>query len=60
MFFGFKHLTLNIKQKNEFWHYLIDGERLLSVVVGAVSFSVDKPLHFHGTTFSESPSLLRV
>ena len=43
-FFCFKQLPLNFKQKFEFPYDLIDGERLLSVVVGVVSFSVDKPL----------------
>ena len=42
-FFCFKQLPLNIKQKFEFSYHLIDGEKLLQVVVGAVSFSVDKP-----------------
>ena len=52
----FKQLPLNIKQKFEFLYNLIDGERLLSVVV-VVSFSIDKPLDFHHTSFSVSPSL---
>ena len=30
----FKQLPLNIKAKFEFSYHLIDGERLLSVVVG--------------------------
>ena len=40
----------------EFLYHLIDGEKLLSLVVGVVSFSVDKPLNFHNPTFSVSPS----
>ena len=43
--------SLNIKQKFEFLEHLLDGEKLLSVVLGVVSFSFDKPLHFHDTTF---------
>ena len=53
-------LPSNIKQKFEFSDLLIDAERLLSVVVGAVSFSVNKSLYFHDTTFSVSPSLFKV
>ena len=59
-FFCFKQLPLNIKQKFEFSYHLIDRERLISVVVGVVSFSVDKPLDFHDTTFSVSPNLIEV
>ena len=59
-FICFKQLPLNIKQKLEFWYHLIDGERLLSAEVEAVSFSVNKPSHFNDTTFLESPSLLKV
>ena len=55
----FKELPLNIKQKFEFSCHLIDGKRLLSVVVGAVRFSADKPLDFHDTTFSVSFSLFK-
>ena len=58
--FCFKQLPLNIKQKFEFSYHLIDGERLLLVVVGVVSFSADKPLDFHDTTFLVSPSLFKV
>ena len=47
----FKQLPLNIKQKFESLYHLIDGERLLSILVGVVSFSVYKPLDFHDTTF---------
>ena len=56
----FKQLPLNIKQKFEFLFDLIDGERLLSVVVGVVSFLADKPLDFYDTTFSVLPSLFKV
>ena len=49
--FCFKHLPLDIKQKFEFSYHLIDGERLLSVLVRIVSFPVNKTLHFHDTTF---------
>ena len=38
---------------------LIGGERILSVVVGVLNFSVEKPLDFHDTTFSVSPSFLK-
>ena len=36
-FFRFKQFPLNTKQKIKFSHYLIDGERLLSLLVGAVT-----------------------
>ena len=39
---------------------LIDGERLLSVEVGVVSFLGDKPLAFHDAISSVSPSLFKV
>ena len=55
-FFCFKQLPLNIKQKFESPYHLIDGERLLSVVVDLVSFSVDKHSDFHDTTFEALPS----
>ena len=42
-FFCFKQLPLNDKQKFESPYELIDGERLISAVVGVVSFSVGKP-----------------
>ena len=51
MFVCFKQLPLNIKQKTNFLYYSLEGERLLSVVVGAVCFLVDKPLDLHDTTF---------
>ena len=51
-FFCSKQLPLNIKQKYEFLYHFVDRERVLSVVVGVVSFSVNKPLEFHHTTFS--------
>ena len=61
MSFCFNHLPLNyIYKKKKFPYHLIDGQRLLSAVVGVISFSVDKPLDFHGTIFSESPSLFKV
>ena len=56
----FKQLNLNIKQKFEFLFHIIDGERLLSFMVGVVSFSFDKPSDFHDTTCSVSPSLFKV
>ena len=58
--FCFKQLSLNIKQRFGFSYYLIDGERLLSVLIRAVSFSADKTLDFYDTTFSVSSSLLKV
>ena len=42
---------LNIKQKFEHLEHLIDRDKLLSVVLGVVSFSFNKPLDFHDTTF---------
>ena len=45
-------------QKFESLYHLIDEERLLSIVVGVVSFSADKV--FHDTTFSVWPSLFKV
>ena len=50
-FLCFKQLPLNVIQKFESPYHLIDGEKLLSAVVGVLSFSVDKPLAFHDTTF---------
>ena len=42
-FFCFQQRSLNIKQKFEFLYHLIDGERLLSLLIGtAVSFSINK------------------
>ena len=35
--FSFKQISVNIKQKFELSSHLIDGERLLPVVVGVVS-----------------------
>ena len=55
-----KQLPSNIKQKFKFLHHLIDEETLLTVVVGKVSFSFDKLLDFHDTTFSVSVSLFKV
>ena len=59
MFFCLKHLTLNTKQKFDSLYHLIDGERLWSAVVGVVSLSADKPLNFHDTKFSVSPSIIK-
>ena len=44
-------LSSFFKQKFEFSYHLIEGERLSSVVVGAVKVSADKHLDFHNTTF---------
>ena len=55
----FKQFPLNIKQKFESPYHLIYGERLLSVVVGVVSFLVEKPLDFHDTAFTVSSCLLK-
>ena len=49
-----------IIKKIEFPYHLIDGQRLLPAAVGVISFSVDKPLDFHDTIFSGSPSLFKV
>ena len=59
-FFFFKQLPLNTEQKFEFACQLIDGERLLSVVVGVVGSSADNPLDFHGTIVSVLRSLFKV
>ena len=55
-----KQLSLDTKQEFEFMYHLIDGERLLSVVVGVASVSADKPLDFHDTIFPVSASLFKV
>ena len=47
----FKQLPLRIKQKFEY---------LFHVGVGVLSFSADKPLDFHDTTFSVSPNLFKL
>ena len=49
-----------MKEKSKFSYHLINWERLLSVVVRVACCSVDKPLDFHETTFSESPSIFKV
>ena len=49
--FCFKQLLLNVEQKFKFLYHLADGERLLSEVVGVVSFSADTPLKFFDITF---------
>ena len=51
MFFCFTQLPLSTKQKFEVLFRLFDRERLLSVVVGVVSFSADKPLDFYDAIF---------
>ena len=56
----FKQLLLDMKQKFGFSSHLIDGEKLLSVVIGVPTFLTDKPLDFHNTTFSVSPNLFKV
>ena len=60
LFVCFKQLSLNTKQKFELLYHLINGERLLSVVVGVVCFLADKPLDFHDTNFSVSFTLFKV
>ena len=45
-----------MKQNFEVLYFLVDGERLSSVVVGTRSF----PLDFNDATFSASPSLFKV
>ena len=60
MFFCFKQSPLNTKQKFEFSYHFIDGERLLSVLVGVLRFSADKPLDFHDKIFSSSRSPFKV
>ena len=49
--FCFKEPSVNTKQKFESLYRLIDGERLLSVVLVVVRFSADKSLDFHDATF---------
>ena len=44
----------------DFRRFLIDEERLSSVVVGVVNILVDKPVDFHDPTFIMSPSLFKV
>ena len=56
----FKQLLLDMKQKFGLSYHLIDGEKLLSVVIGVPTFLTDKPLDFHNTTFSVSPNLFKV
>ena len=58
--FYFKQIPLNTKQIVLLPHCLIDGGRLLSVVIGLISFSVDKPLDFHDAIFTLSPGLSKV
>ena len=41
-------------------YQLIDGERLLVVVVAVARFLANKRLDLHDTTFSVSPSLFKV
>ena len=55
-----KQLSLNMKQEFEFMYHLIDGERLLSAVVGVASVSADKHLDFHDVIFPVSASLFKV
>ena len=59
MIFCIKQLSLNTKQNLGFPYHLIDGERLLLVVVGVVRFLADKLLDFYDTIFSVLHSLLR-
>ena len=66
-----KQLPLTIIQKLELWfnwwrydlidrdYDLIDGESLLSVVVGVVSLLDGKALDLHDTTFSVSPRFFK-
>ena len=53
-------LPLNIKQNFESGYHLIDGEKLLSVVVGVASFSIGKDLDLLDVTFSVLPTLFKV
>ena len=59
MFLCFKQLPLKDKQKFESSYQLIDGERLLPLVAGVVSFLASKLLDFHDATFSVSPNLFK-
>ena len=58
--FYFNKLILNDKQMFESPYQLIDGERLLVVVVAVARFLANKRLDLHDTTFSASPSLFKV
>ena len=58
--FCFKQLSLDTKQKFQFPYHLIDGERLVSVMLEVVRFTAEKPLDFHDTTFSVPPSISKV
>ena len=60
MFSFFNELPLITKQNFEFMYRLICGERLLSEVVGGVSFLAEKRLDFLDTILSVSPSLFKV
>ena len=60
MFSYLNELPSNAKQNFEFMYRLICGERLLSVVVGGVSFLAEKRLDFLDTILSVSPSLFKV
>ena len=60
MFSFFNELPLITKQNFEFMYRLICGERLLSAVVGGVSFLAEKRLDFLDTILSVSPSLFKV
>ena len=59
-FICFRQLPINTKQTFKFMCHLIDGERLWAVVVEIVTFSADKTLDLHVTTFSVSLSLFKV
>ena len=60
MFFCFKYVPSNFEKKIEFSYHLINGQRLLSVVVEVIIFSAGKSLDLHDITFSVLHNLFNV
>ena len=56
----FKHITLYTKQNFRFLFNLIDGERLLLVVLGVTILSDKNPADFHNTNFAVPFYLFKV
>ena len=56
----FKQITLYTKQNFRFLFNLIDGERLLLVVLGVTILSDKKPADFHNTNFAVPVHLFKV
>ena len=59
-FFFFLQVYLNIKDNFEYLYQSVDCKRLLSMVVGVVRSSCEKPLDIHDTTFSVLTILFKV